>query len=75
MQRAGLAALVSAHPQHRRHAMLGQRGAANRGVTVLVVILAVALVVVMYLWMQDRESQDVQLEIGSAVTAIGGDLA
>lgn len=55
--------------------MLGQRGAANRGVTVLVVILAVALVVVMYLWMQDRESQDVQLEIGSAVTAIGGDLA
>lgn len=55
--------------------MLAQRGAANRGITFLVVILAAALVVVMYLWMQDRESQDVRLEIGSGVAAIGGDLA
>lgn len=54
--------------------MLGRRGAANRGLTLLIVILAVALVVVMYLWMQDRESQDVQLQIGSAVVALGDDL-
>ena len=49
--------------------MSGQRGASNRGLVVLVAVLAVALVVVMFLWMQDRESQDVRLEIGQDAVA------
>lgn len=55
--------------------MLGDRGASNRTLTWLVALLAIALVVVMFLWMQDRESKDVELEIGGAPSTVAGGLA
>lgn len=55
--------------------MLGNRGATNRMLTTIVAVLAIALVVVMFLWMRDRESKDVRLEIGSHVALAVGDLA
>lgn len=48
--------------------MLGNDGASKGALTVIVAILAIAIVVVMFLWMQDRESQDVKLDIGSRAT-------
>ena len=51
--------------------MLGDRGESSRALVVLIAVLAVALVVVMYFWMQDRESQDVQIELGGSVELLG----
>ena len=54
--------------------MLGNRGATNRTLTMIIAVLAIALVVVTFLWMRDRQSQDVRLEIGSRIALPAGDL-
>jgi flagellar biosynthesis/type III secretory pathway M-ring protein FliF/YscJ len=41
------------------------RGDSSRGGIVLAGVLAVVLVVVLLLWMRDRESREFQVEIGS----------
>lgn len=45
--------------------MSGSPRESNRTLVLLVAVLAVALVAVMFLWMQDRESKDVEVELGS----------
>lgn len=50
--------------------MSGSPGETNRTLALLVALLAAALVVVMFLWMRDRESKDVQIELGSRVLEV-----
>lgn len=46
--------------------MPNQNGSVSKG-GLLVAILVIALIVVLILWQRDRESQDVNIDIGQAV--------
>jgi hypothetical protein len=47
-----------------------QDGAANRGAMWLVAILVIALIVVFFLWQRDRESKDLEVDIGLTVPGV-----
>ncbi len=38
----------------------------NNAMTVLVVVLVIALIAVFYFWQRDRESKDLEVEVGAA---------
>lgn len=50
--------------------MPGDRGESNRTLALIAGILAIAVVVVLVLWMQDRESQDLELRIEGDLSSI-----
>lgn len=43
--------------------MLGNRGEGRQGALVAIALLVIALVVVLILWMRDRQSQDAELNV------------
>ncbi len=49
------------------------RGDSSRGGIVLAGVLAVVLVVVLLMWMRDRESKDLDVEIGGHVPTLSRD--
>jgi len=44
----------------------------NKGTGVIVGVLAIALLIVLVLWMRDRESQDLKINIGAAARTTHG---
>lgn len=50
--------------------MFGTRGEGRQGGLVAIVILVIALIVVLFLWMRDRDSQDaeIHMDIGALPT-------
>jgi len=54
---------VPAGHRVRRHGDRTQETYVNKN-TLLVALLVIALVVVVYLWMNDRESKDLSIDVG-----------
>lgn len=48
---------------------MNDRGGSTKKITVLVAILVIALVTVLVLWQQDRQSQDVRLDVDIGLEA------
>jgi hypothetical protein len=52
--------------------MPNQHGAASRGALWLVALLVLVLIVVLVLWQRDRESKDLEIDIGLSAPALIG---